>query len=70
MAFSSRIIEESVRIKTGGSQITKTAKSQINTLPDWIRPTVNDTLYSFEKVTALSSPSLSFDFSESIFKNS
>lgn len=58
MAFSSRIIEESGELKQEAVQITKTAKSQINSLPDWIRPTANDTLYSFEKVTALSAPTL------------
>ena len=58
MAFSSRVIEESVELRREATVITKTAKSQINTLPDWLKPVVKDTLSSFEKSTVISYPSV------------
>ena len=58
IAFSSRIIEESSELRQEATSIAQTAKSQINTLPAWIRPTVNDTLYTFEKTTTISYPSV------------
>jgi predicted PurR-regulated permease PerM len=58
VAFSSRIIEESMELRQEATIITKTAKSQINSLPDWLKPTINDTLVSLEKGTFLSSPTV------------
>lgn len=57
VAFSNRIIEESSELQQEATNITNTAKSQINYLPDWIKPTVSDTLYTFEKSTTISYPS-------------
>jgi predicted PurR-regulated permease PerM len=56
MAFSSRIVDESMELRQEAVVITKTAKTQINSLPDWIKPTVSDTLVSFEKGTFISTP--------------
>lgn len=56
-AFSKRIVEESFELKKEATFITQTARNQIETLPDWIKPTVNDVLYTFEKSTT-GSPSL------------
>jgi predicted PurR-regulated permease PerM len=56
LAFSGRIVEESMELKQEAATITKTAKNQINNLPDWLKPTVNDTLTSFEKGTFISYP--------------
>lgn len=58
IAFSKRIINESFEIKNEAALITRTAKNQINSLPDWLRPTVSDTLFSFEKSTTVSYPSV------------
>ena len=58
MAFSSRIVDESMELKHEATVITKTAKTQINSLPDWLKPAVNDTLFSFEKGTFISYPSV------------
>lgn len=58
LAFSGRIIEESMELKQEVTTITKTAKYQINNLPDWLKPTVNDTLTSFEKGAFISLPSV------------
>ncbi|HUD09457.1 MAG TPA: AI-2E family transporter [Patescibacteria group bacterium] len=58
MAFSSRIIEESLELKQEAITITKTAQSQINSLPGWLKPAVNETLVSFEKGTFISFPSV------------
>lgn len=58
VAFSKRVIQESSELKADATMITQTAKKQINNLPDWIRPTVNDTLLTFEKSTTLSYPSV------------
>lgn len=56
--FSGRVVEESFELKNQAYSITKTAKSQVNNLPDWVRPTVNDTLSSLEKYTVISYPSV------------
>src|ERR1035437_9825059 len=58
MAFSSRIVEESTELRHQATAITKTAQHQINNLPGWLSPTVNDTLVGFEKGTFISSPSI------------
>jgi predicted PurR-regulated permease PerM len=58
MAFSSRIIEESIELKQEATVITKTAQHQINSLPGWLKPAVNETLMSFEKGTFISFPSV------------
>jgi predicted PurR-regulated permease PerM len=58
LAFSSRIVEESMELKQEAVTITKTAKIQINSLPGWLKPAVNDTLSSFEKGTFISYPSV------------
>jgi predicted PurR-regulated permease PerM len=58
MAFSSRIVDESIDLRQEATVITKTAKTQINSLPDWLKPAVNDTLFSFEKGTFITYPSV------------
>jgi predicted PurR-regulated permease PerM len=58
LAFSSRIVEESMELKQEATAITRTAQHQINTLPGWLSSAVNDTLKSFEKGTFISSPSV------------
>lgn len=58
VAFSSRVVEESSELRQEATTLTVTAKSQINSLPDWIRPTINDTLSTFEKSTTISYPSV------------
>jgi predicted PurR-regulated permease PerM len=58
LAFSGRIMEESMELRQEVTTITKTAEHQVNTLPDWLRPTVNDTLVSFEKGAVISLPSV------------
>jgi predicted PurR-regulated permease PerM len=58
LAFSGRIIEESMELRQEATVITKTAQHEVNTLPDWLKPTVNDTLVSFEKGAFISLPSV------------
>jgi predicted PurR-regulated permease PerM len=56
--FSKRVVEESLELRNQAYSITKSAKSQINNLPDWAKPTVRDTLSSFEKTSFVSYPSI------------
>jgi len=56
--FSSRVVDESLELRNQAYSITKTAKSQINNLPDWAQPTVKDTLSSLEKSSFISYPSI------------
>lgn len=58
LAFSSRIVEESMELKQEAVTITKTAKQQINSLPEWLKPTASDTLVNFEKGVFISYPSV------------
>jgi len=58
VAFSSRVVEESVELREEATAITKTARNEINALPDWVKPAINDTLESFENGTVISYPSV------------
>ncbi len=58
VAFSSRVVQESGELKKEATMITKTARNEINTLPDWLKPAINDTLESFENGTVISYPSV------------
>lgn len=64
--FSRRIVDESSALRTQFSLITQNAKSQINALPDWIRPTLNDTLAGVEKTNKIVYPSV-FSFFPQVF---
>lgn len=44
-----QLFTESSEIKDFSTYILVTAKSQINTMPDWIRPVANDLIYSLQK---------------------
>jgi predicted PurR-regulated permease PerM len=48
ITLSKRVVEESSELANQVNVITTTAKYQVNNLPDWIRPTVNDALKTFE----------------------
>jgi predicted PurR-regulated permease PerM len=54
IALSKRIMEESSELGKQASVITQTAKNQINSSPDWLRPTIDDALKTFEDTTTLS----------------
>jgi predicted PurR-regulated permease PerM len=58
MAFSSRIVDESMELRHQATVITKTAKTQINSLPDWLKPAITDTLSSFDKGSFISTPAV------------
>jgi predicted PurR-regulated permease PerM len=58
MAFSSRIVDESMELRHQATVITKTARTQINSLPDWLKPAITDTLSSFEKGSFISTPTV------------
>jgi predicted PurR-regulated permease PerM len=58
MAFSSRIVDESMELRHQATVITKTARTQINSLPDWLKPAITDTLSSFEKGSFISTPAV------------
>lgn len=55
---SKRIVDESSQFRSQITNITKTAKSQINTLPQWLKPTLNDTLATFENTNNIDYPSV------------
>ncbi|MBI2026068.1 MAG: AI-2E family transporter [Candidatus Levybacteria bacterium] len=61
-----RVIDESSQLKTQITTITKSAKTQINTLPQWVRPTLNDAVVSLEKSISVSVPSV-YSFVPQIF---
>ena len=58
VVFSKRAVDESLELRREAYFITKTAKNQVNSLPDWIKPTVKDTLSTFEGSTIISYPSV------------
>jgi predicted PurR-regulated permease PerM len=58
IAFSKRVVSESFELKNYASSISKTAKSQISSLPEWIRPTLDDGLDTFNKSTNITYPSV------------
>jgi len=49
--LTKRIIDESADIRVYVTTLLATARSQINSLPDWLRPTVYDLLFSLRKIT-------------------
>lgn len=65
MALSKRVLEESTELRQEATTIALSAKNQINNLPDWLKPTVSDTLNIFQKTT-VSYPS-AFSFLPSAF---
>lgn len=62
--FSKRAVDESAQLRSQVYSITQTAKSQINALPDWLKPTLNDTLATVEKSNDISYPSVYSFFPE------
>jgi predicted PurR-regulated permease PerM len=59
--LTKRILDESSEFTQFATTLSKEASHQIDVLPDWAKPTVNDTIYSLEKTKIFSSPSdLSF----------
>lgn len=47
--LTSRVIEESSELRNYTTQILSTAHSQLQALPDWLRPTAYDFLYSLRR---------------------
>lgn len=66
VVFSNRAVDESDALRKEALSITKSAKNQIRNLPEWIKPTVSDTLSTFEKSTTFSYPSV-FSFFPEVF---
>jgi predicted PurR-regulated permease PerM len=64
--FSQRAVDESSQFSNQIYEITKNARTQINALPDWIRPTLNDTISTVEKSHNLSYPSV-YSFFPQVF---
>ena len=58
ISLTKRIIDESSELTQYAVKLNAEAKHQINVLPYWIRPTVNDALYSFENYKMFSSPTV------------
>jgi len=58
ITLSKRVMEESSELGGQATAITKTAKTQINSLPDFARPTVNDALKTFENTKTFSYTSI------------
>lgn len=49
ITLTSRVIEESSELRNYATQLLSTAHSQLQALPDWIRPTAYDFLYSLRR---------------------
>lgn len=49
VTLTSRIIEESSELRNYANQLLSTAHSQLQTLPDWLRPTAYDLLYTLRR---------------------
>lgn len=54
ITLSKRVVEESSELGRQATAITQTAKYQINSLPDWVRPTVEDAIKTFESTKTIS----------------
>jgi predicted PurR-regulated permease PerM len=55
VSLSKRVVEESSELTQYLNTLNFQTRTQINYLPDWLRPGINDTLYSFQNYK-LSSP--------------
>ncbi|MFI5206326.1 MAG: AI-2E family transporter, partial [Candidatus Paceibacterales bacterium] len=64
--FTKRIIEESLEINSYVSYLLQTARTQINGLPFWARPTIYDLLYSLKKTPLAGSMSFAPFFPQAI----
>ncbi len=58
LTLSKQVMEEASELGKQATVITQTAKTQINSLPDWLKPTISDTLKTLENTRALSYSSL------------
>lgn len=56
--FSKRVIDESAALRSHITKFAQSAKSQINSLPDFVRPTVEDSLASITKSNQIIYPSV------------
>src|ERR1035437_7313234 len=54
ITLSKRVMEESSELGRQATVITQTAKIQISSLPDWLKPTISDTLKTFESTKTFS----------------
>lgn len=54
ITLSKRVVEESSELGRQATVITQTAKYEINSLPDWARPTVEDAIKTFESTKTIS----------------
>ncbi len=61
ITLTKRILDESYELTQSAKSLSLAAQQQIALLPDWIRPSVTDTIYSLEKTRLFTSASdLSF----------
>lgn len=61
ITLTKRILDESYELTQYAKNLNLAAKQQIETFPDWIRPSITDTIYSLEKTRFFTSASdLSF----------
>jgi predicted PurR-regulated permease PerM len=58
VTLSKRVMEESSELGNQAALITKTAKTQINSLPDYVKPTVDDAISTFESTKTFSYSSI------------
>jgi predicted PurR-regulated permease PerM len=58
ITLSKRVVEESSELGNQITVITQTAKHQVSSLPDWIKPTVNDALKTFQSTKTVSFSSI------------
>jgi predicted PurR-regulated permease PerM len=66
IVFSQRVVNESFELRSDAYMLTQTAKNQINNMPDWLRPSITDTLSTIEKTSNISYPSV-FSFFPQVF---
>lgn len=58
LVLGRRMFEESFELKNYINYLADTTQAQINTLPDWLKPIVNDFIYSMQKSKLFSPESL------------
>jgi predicted PurR-regulated permease PerM len=58
VTLSKRVMEESSELGRQATTVTKTARSQINSMPDYIKPSLNDALNNLENTKSFSFTSI------------
>ena len=66
VVFARRVIDESSDLKIYVDHLLLTTKTQVASLPDWLRPSINETLLSLDKIKGTSAMSVFSVFPQAI----